>query len=90
LSTDRRRVVPRRIWSRAPTGNADGHAVAPDLAARRTLVGLSAGLLTLECGQLIRTRDEILALLHVVIIGVVTVGVILLYRDVRRARRRFR
>ena len=63
------------------------HVVARGMAAPRGLLGLSAGLLTVECGQLIRTHDRLWALLHAVIIGVVAVGMVLLHRDVRRARR---
>jgi hypothetical protein len=87
LSPVRRREVLRQIRGRAPMGGGEAHVVARDMAARRTLFGLCAGLLTTECGQLIGAHAWPWALVHAVIIGIVAVGTVMLYRDVRRARR---
>src|SRR3954451_13182231 len=59
LSPDRRREVLRQIRSHAPACDPEVHVVARDMASPRGLFGLSAGLLTVECGQLIRTHDPL-------------------------------
>jgi hypothetical protein len=73
LSPSRRREMLRQLRSHAPAGSAEVHVVARDMAAPRGLFVLSAGLLAVEFGQLIRAHDRLWALLHAVIIGVVAV-----------------
>ena len=90
LEPDQRREVLRRIRSdAAPNAGepAEVHEVARDLAARNWMPGIYAGLLLVQVGQLIRPRPWPWVAVHLLVIALVGVGVLLMYRDVRRARR---
>jgi hypothetical protein len=53
-------------------------------ARQHSLLGLCAGLATVEAGQLIRADSWLWTIMHLVVIGIVAAASLFIYRDLRR------
>ena len=89
VPAERRRVL-RQIRGRAPVGPDDRPAArrgAGDLLAQRRLMAAPAGLILVQIGQAVQHRSPVWTGLALVVILLAVTSMILLGRDVRRARR---
>ena len=90
LAPAERRRVLRQIRGRAPVDADDRPAArrgAGDLVAQRRLMGAPAGLILVEVGQALQHRSVLWTALALVVIALATTSMILLGRDISRARR---
>jgi hypothetical protein len=90
LAPAERRRVLRQIRGRAPLEPRDHRTArqgAGDLMAQRRLMAAPAGLILVQVGQAVQHRSLIWTALALVVVALASTSMILLGRDIGRARR---
>ncbi|MEU8228650.1 hypothetical protein AB0C12_03490 [Actinoplanes sp. NPDC048967] len=90
LAPAERRRVLRQIRGRAPVDPRDAPAArqgAGDLLGQRRLMATPAGLILVQVGQAVQHRSPVWTVLALVVTALCATAMILLGRDISRARR---